>query len=459
MEFHLINHPLDCPVCDQAGECWLQIYYMQHGLYDSRMTDEKVHKPKAVPLGPHVILDAERCILCSRCVRYCDEITHTGELGIFERGDHSEIGLFPGRELDNKYSANVVDICPVGALTDRDFRFQVRVWYLDTAKSICPGCARGCNIEVHVNRRRPHHAEGRRVARLKPRFNADVNRWWICDAGRYGFGFVDAAERLVTPSQRQGGANSDATWDEAIGAVAGALRRARPEEVGVIASPKMSNEDLFALRRLLGLCGIRHAAGQVPPRSPGDEDDFLIRADKNPNSRGAELMGFGGDARAVLEAARARQLKVLWIFGHDLLASALPEREVLEALRAVETVVFTGSNANWTSAHSNWVLPAAAWVEREGTYTNFESRVQRFRQAVEPLGQALAEWEIVGRVLAPLGEAPSATRAEHWFRQLAASVPAFAGLSYQRLGDTGLPLAAGAVAAGHRGAPPSGAAS
>src|SRR5881396_2012567 len=161
MEFHLINHPLDCPVCDQAGECWLQIYYMKHGLYDPRMVDEKVHKPKAVPLGPHVILD---------------------------RGDHSEIGLFPGTTLENKYSANVIDICPVGALTDRDFRFQVRVWYLDTAKSICPGCARGCNIELHTNRARIHHNQGRRVARLKPRFNADVNRWWICDAGRYGFG-------------------------------------------------------------------------------------------------------------------------------------------------------------------------------------------------------------------------------------------------------------------------------
>ncbi len=446
MEFHLINHPLDCPVCDQAGECFLQIYYMKHGLYDPRMKDEKVHKPKAVPLGPHVILDAERCILCSRCVRFCDEVTHTGELGIFERGDHSEIGLFPGRELDNKYSANVVDICPVGALTDRDFRFQVRVWYLDTAKSICPGCARGCNIEVHVNRRRPHHAEGRRVARLKPRFNADVNKWWLCDAGRYGFGSVDAPERLLLPARRQGGTVIDASWDEAIAAVADALRRATPDQIGVIASPKMANEDLAALRRLIELRQIPHVAGQVPPRVAGDQDDFLIRADKNPNSLGAELMGLGGDARAVIEAAGARRLKLLWIFGHDLLAGAVSEREVLEALRVVDTVVFAGSNANWTSAHSHWILPAAAWVEREGTYTSFEGRVQRFRQGIEPLGQALPEWEIVTRVLTALGETPSATRAEHWFRQLAASVPAFAGLSYQLIGDGGHPLAGAAAA-------------
>ena len=445
MEFHLINHPLDCPVCDQAGECWLQIYYMKYGLYDPRMTDEKVHKPKAVPLGPHVILDAERCILCSRCVRFCDEITHTGELGIFQRGDHSEIGLFPGRELDNAYSANVVDICPVGALTDRDFRFQVRVWYLDTTKSICPGCARGCNIEVHVNRRRPHHAEGRRVARLKPRLNEDVNRWWICDAGRYGFGFVDAADRLQMPVRQQGGTSSDTTWDEAIAAMAAPLRRLPADEIGIIASPKMSNEDLFALRRIVDRLGIRHVAAQVPPRVPGDQDDFLIRADKNPNSLGAELMGLGADARTVIEAAGARRIKFLWIFGHDLLAGALPERDVLEALRVVDTVVFTGSNANWTSAHSHWVLPAAAWVEREGTYTNFEGRVQRFRQAAEPLGQSLAEWQIVNRVLAALGEPSVATRAEHWFRELASTVPAFAGLTYQLIGDAGRPLAEAAA--------------
>src|SRR5262245_62550611 len=139
MEFHLINHPLDCPVCDQAGECWLQIYYMKHGLYEPRMADDKVKKPKAVPLGEHVILDAERCILCSRCVRFCDEVSRTGELGIFNRGDHSEIGLFPGTTLDNPYSGNVIDICPVGALTDRDFRFQGRVGYLGAAHPVCPG--------------------------------------------------------------------------------------------------------------------------------------------------------------------------------------------------------------------------------------------------------------------------------------------------------------------------------
>jgi NADH-quinone oxidoreductase subunit G len=436
MEFHLINHPLDCPVCDQAGECWLQIYYMKHGLYDPRMVDEKVHKPKAVPLGPHVILDAERCILCSRCVRFCDEVTTTGELGIFNRGDHSEIGLFPGRTLENKYSGNVVDICPVGALTDRDFRFQVRVWYLDTAPSICPGCARGCNIDVHVNRRRRHHAEGRRVARLKPRFNEAVNRWWMCDDGRYGFHFVDDPTRLTRPTRGAGAQARDVSWDEAIGVVADLLRRA-PEALGVIASPRMANEDLFALRRLLGHSGVSRVGFRVPPAVLGDQDDFLIRADKHPNTRGAELIGLDGDTAALLADARAGRLRHLWVFGYDLFESGWPAAEVEGALSAVETLIFTGTNAHRTSARAHLVLPSTAWVERDGTFTNFEGRVQRFRAAVDPLGEARPEWQVVGALLTALGEEPAASRAQHWFRQLAAAVEPFRALRYEILGEGG----------------------
>jgi NADH-quinone oxidoreductase subunit G len=437
MEFHLVNHPLDCPVCDQAGECWLQIYYMKHGLYDPRMTDEKVHKPKAVPLGPHVILDAERCILCSRCVRFCDEITHTGELGIFNRGDHSEIGLFPGQDLANPYSANVVDICPVGALTDRDFRFQVRVWYLDTAKSICPGCARGCNIDVHVNRRRPHHAHGRRVARLKPRFNEAVNHWWVCDEGRYGYGFVDDPDRVKAPLRREGGRELEIDWEGAVAALTDVLGRHGGDEIAILASPRMANEDLFAVRRLAARRGIRNVAFRVPPPTPGFEDDFLIRADKNPNARGAELIGLDGDAAAILAAARAGRLRCLWVFGHDLFGGPWPEADVQAALRAVPTVIWSGTNANRTSALAHLVLPAAAWVEREGTFTNFQGRVQRFRTVLDPLGAALPEWDVLGRVLGAMGDTSIPSRPEQWFRELAGAIPAFAGLTYQNIGDGG----------------------
>jgi NADH-quinone oxidoreductase subunit G len=429
-------------VCDQAGECWLQIYYMRHGLYDPRMVDEKVHKPKAVPLGPHVILDAERCILCSRCVRFCDEVTKTGELGIFNRGDHSEIGLFPGKTLENKYSGNVIDICPVGALTDRDFRFQVRVWYLDTARSVCNGCARGCNIEVHTSRRRLHHNQGRRIARIKPRHNAEVNQWWICDEGRYGFHWIDDDTRLLAPTRRADGRDVQLGADEAIGALVEALRRYRPEEIGILASPRMSNEDLFALQRLAGQLGIRAVDHRVPPRTAGDEDDFLLRADKNPNRRGAELIGLtGGETGAILDGARQGRIKLLWIFQHDLLDSGLPTSEVTAALAGAEMVVFQGPSANATSAGAHLVLPSAAYVEREGTFTNFQGRVQRFRTVVEPLGDALADWDLLGRVGRALGGADPAlhaTRAEQVFTALAGQVPAFAGLTYRALGDQGL---------------------
>jgi len=445
MEFHLINHPLDCPVCDQAGECWLQIYYMKHGLYDPRMTDAKGHKPKAVPLGPHVMLDAERCILCSRCVRFCDEITRTGEIGIFNRGDHSEIGLFPGTTLENRYSGNVVDVCPVGALTDRDFRFQVRVWYLDRTRSVCAGCARGCNIEIHTSRRRPHHNQGRRVARIKPRFNADVNQWWICDAGRYGFTWIDDESRLIAPMMAGTGGSVQTTWEAAVAAAAQALRGHRPEEIGVIASPQMANEDLYVLRRLLDHLGVSQRDVRVPPREPGDEDDFLIWADKNPNTQGAELVGLvpgpgGLDARGILEAAARKRIKLLWVFQHDLLASGLLESDVQAALAGAECVIFQGTNANGISGRAHLILPSAAYAECDGTFTSFEGRVQRFRAALPPLGGALPGWDILARVGRALGAGDPvfrAERAEHAFNELAAAVPAFAGLSYRTLGDTG----------------------
>ncbi len=445
MEFHLINHPLDCPVCDQAGECWLQIYYMKHGLYEPRMTDEKVHKPKAVPLGPHVMLDAERCILCSRCVRFCDEITGSGELGIFNRGDHSEIGLFPGMTLENMYSGNVIDICPVGALTDRDFRFKVRVWYLRTTKSICPGCARGCNIEIHTNPTRTHHNQGRRVARLKPRFNAEVNRWWVCDAGRYGFGWIDDDSRLTSPGARGGGGADEITWDEALATLSQALGRYRPEEIAILPSPRMSNEDLFLLKRVAEHLRIANVDFRVPPATPGDEDDLLIRADKNPNTRGALLLdlasgGDGVDAAGILRAAAAGRLKLLWVFHHDLFESSWARGDVEAALGGAAMVVFQGTNANETSARAHLVLPSAAYAERDGTFTNFQGRVQRFRAALTPLGEARPDWDIfagLGRVLDTRNPLYTAKRAEQVFAALAASVPPFSGMTYRGLGETG----------------------
>ena len=441
LEFLLANHPLDCPVCDQSGECDLQNFYMNFGLYDPRFREQKVKKKKAVAIGSHVMLDQERCILCSRCVRFTDEISRTGEFGIFNRGDRAELGLYPGQRLDNPYSGNVVDICPVGALTDRNFRFKARVWYLSCAPTVCNGCAQGCNVDIHYVLDRPHLNEGARVLRLKPRYNADVNQWWMCDDGRYGFRWIDDDSRLLAPTRRAAGKDVSLGWDAAVTALVEALKRYRPEEIGILASPQMSNEDLFALQRIaaqLGIGGIDH---RVPPRAPGDEDSLLIRADKSPNRRGAELIGLGqADGHAILGGARQRRVKLLWVFQHDLLDSGWAQADVTAALAAAEMVVFQGPSANATSAGAHLVLPSAAYVEREGTFTNFQGRVQRFRTVMEPLGEAMADWSILGRVGRALGGTDpvfAATRAEQVFAGLAGQVPVFSGMSYRGLRDAG----------------------
>src|SRR5262245_20664762 len=216
MEFFLINHPLDCPICDQAGECRLQEYAVAYGDGESRYTEPKLALAKAVDIGPHVMLDQERCIQCSRCIRFCDEVTKTGELGFFERGERSQIGIFPGKRLDNAYSGNVVDLCPVGALTLKEFRFATRVWYLNNTPTVCGGCARGCNVVVGVGQQQTMMTTigqlDDRIKRIVPRVNEAVNGWWICDEGRLSYEHEQKTPRLEV--SRVSG--NDAAYDDAI---------------------------------------------------------------------------------------------------------------------------------------------------------------------------------------------------------------------------------------------------
>ncbi|MBI2167355.1 MAG: (2Fe-2S)-binding protein [Candidatus Omnitrophica bacterium] len=399
LEFLLANHPLDCPVCDQAGECWLQDYYMKFGLYDGRFYEEKVKKQKAVSIGPTVMLDAERCILCSRCVRFSDEITKTSELGIVSRGDHSEIAVHPDRELDNKYSGNVVDICPVGALTDKDFRFKCRVWYLKSADSICPGCARGCNIQIHYNTDRPQHGSGERVMRLKPRENPEVNQWWICDAGRYGYKSIDH-NRIERPVVRKPDAVQEMDWPQILDEAARKIREAKGK-IGVFVSPQLSNEELSLTRKLFS--GDRFQTFLFSPNPEGDQDDFLIRSDKNPNTKGAELMGFKSTGvEALFKECEEGKIEGLLIFGQDLL-SLLDPRRVEPALNDLLWTVFIGPHHNLMSEAASYVLPSAVYAEKNGTFTNFQGKVQKFNQALEPLGQSRPEGEILKDLADRLG--------------------------------------------------------
>ena len=457
LEFLLANHPLDCPVCDQSGECDLQNFYMNFGLYNPRFREHKVKKKKAVELGPHVMLDQERCILCSRCVRFTDEITKTGEFGIFNRGDRAELGLYPGDVLDNPYSANVVDICPVGALTESDFRFKARVWYLSSAPTICNGCSQGCNVDLHYMLDRPHLNDGSRVVRIKPRYNADVNQWWLCDEGRYGFGWVDQ-ERLTKvrgpsykptdlqthrPTDHQSADSADATWEQALQTISAALAEPDNEQgrsrIGVIASAQLTCEELFLIRQIF-----RDALGaQVTasvPDEPGSSDDFLIKADKNPNTLGATILGLTGpdapEAEQLVDAAIDGNLDVLWVCGHDLV-KLFGEEKVRQISENVSLFVYSGTNENPTVPLAHWVLPSAAYVEKDGTFVNCHGRVQRISRAFPPLDDSREDWRFLLELAGKLGLSFDWRGPEGIFQGLAETVTSFEGLSYDRIGADG----------------------
>lgn len=425
LEFLLINHPVDCPVCDQAGECWLQDYYMKHGLYNSRLNEDKVSKPKAVPIGPNVMLDAERCILCSRCVRFTDEISKTRELGIANRGDHSEIQVFPGKQLDNPYSGNVVDICPVGALTDRDFRFKIRVWYLKSGDSLCNGCARGCNVQIHYNLDRPQHGAGR-IKRLKPRYNPEVNQWWMCDEGRYGYKFHDE-DRIWAARRNQ----NQALESEVLREVSDALKS--PTKTAVFLSPQMSNEELFLARKLFRDESKLSQILLVSPKPEGIEDELLRKADKNPNKKGAENLGFCYDLPAlqkVMEQTGNGNIENWIIFGQDLLTLFPKSKEIFSKLKQS---VFIGSNENETSRQSSHVIPSTTYVEKSGTFTNFEGRVQSFGKIVEPLGESQSEIQILTELAQALGLNWKVKKSEEVYKDMSATEKAFPEKNYAEL--------------------------
>jgi NADH-quinone oxidoreductase subunit G len=444
LEFLLINHPLDCPICDKAGECKLQDYYMDHGLYSSRMYDKKWVKGKVIDIGT-LILDQERCILCSRCVRFCDEVVGDQELGFIDRGFRKTITTFMGQPLKNHYTGNLVDVCPVGAFNDKDFRFQVRVWYLSDTDSICPGCSRGCNIEVHHTTRRFRY-EHKRVYRLVPRFNDEVNGHWMCDFGRHGYKFVDDPERLLMPKVREADGFRQVSWAEAVTRSSEFLRKTieahGPEAVAVIPSAQSSNEDLFVLRKLFreGL-GVANIDYRVPPAEEGYEDDILIKADKNPNSHGCSDLELvpsegGRDLEAILAGCREGSVKVLVVSHHDL-GHLFQDGGQEEALKNLEALIFLGALPASTQALSDVVLPSAVYVEREGTFTNFAGHVQRFWKALEPLGEALAEWDIWTGMAQAMGIECNYRRAEEAFEALAREVDPYKGLSYGSLGKKG----------------------
>jgi NADH-quinone oxidoreductase subunit G len=456
MELLLINHPLDCPICDQAGECFLQDYSFGYGRGDARTSSPRRKGPKRVDIGPRVVFDQERCILCRRCVRFTKEISETEELRVFGIGDRSHIGTFPGKPLDNDYSINTADICPVGALLSKEFHHKLRVWFLEETESVCASCSNGCNVKIGAYRNQ--------VWRMVPRRNDAVNETWMCDHGRLNFGYVHDPSRVRVPLVR-GAAKKGApqlvrtTIDDAIESAAALLRQTLdahgPQAIGVIGSPHLTNEESFRLARL-----VRDAIGTpnfdlVVPL--GASDDFLIKTEKAANGRGSRDVGVkpgpdGKDAAAMLAAAATSELKLLFVVGSADVVSVLGEEAVDRALGGVANLIAQDVLPSRITERADVVLPGLTWAEKDGSFTNHAGRVQRIRKAIDPVAESLSDGEIFSRLHALL-RAESARSAEFEPRaalnEVASAVPRYQGLSFDRLGSLGVPSAPAGDEASH----------
>jgi NADH-quinone oxidoreductase subunit G len=448
MEFLLINHPLDCPICDQAGECGLQDYSFKHGQAFSRFRfeDKRIYPEKErIPLGPHVLLNMNRCIQCTRCVRFTQEVSKSGELGFFARGAHAEIGTFPGKALDGPLSANVVDICPVGALTSTEFRFAERVWYLDKKPSLCTGCDVGCNITIE-------HRRGA-IRRYKPRFNAEVNDYWMCDYGRGTFARYEHIQRLRGPRVRREAEPAPASWDDALDLVATRLRAAASGSAAMLGTGFLSTEEAFLLRVLADRLESPHrgvVAAPGPVRAIPRPHGWIRGDEAAPNRRGCELAGLvplegGLGAAELLDGDGAARCDVLLIAGGDLGARADDAAAVVR-LRAAKFLVVLDWADSALARAADVALPTATHAERSGTFVNVEGRLQRFDRAFAPKGETRPAAEALLALLGRLDrEYRSVTATAQAFARMAAAVPALHGLEFDRLPPSG--VAIGATAA------------
>ena len=425
MEFLLINHPLDCPICDQAGECRLQEFSVEYGQAESRFLEHKVKKPKNVELGPRVTLDGERCILCTRCIRFMKEVANDDVLGIVDRGSFNTIACHPDRILDSNYSLNTVDICPVGALTSSDFRFKMRVWFLKEIKTIDVNCGTGSNIIIG--------SRENVIYRITPRENNDVNGVWLPDSHRLNFKYVNDERRLKQPTVK----GQSVDWRTAIAIAGEILKSKSSDQLWLVASGRSTNEELFLASRLAEALEMQKQH-DILPRN-GAADGLLVAADRNPNTTGAKLLGLttskpGGRFKKLVDGVRNGTIKVVLTLGEDLTKTGLTE----EDLAKLEAIIALDILPNKTTPHATVLLPASAWCEKRGSMINLKGRLQRLNRAVQPPGDARDDWEILRDLIQSVSGSNGLFAIEDVFKAMAAELKELDGLSLSRIGDLGL---------------------
>ena len=406
MEYLLINHPIDCPVCDQAGECSLQDYSYKYGRSTSRFEDDKIKQPKK-DIGPNVLLYSDRCIMCSLCVRFTREVSGTSEIGIFGRGNQEQIDVFPGNPLDNELSANVIDLCPVGALLDKDFLFEQRVWYLTETPSIDGITASGDNISIH-------HNEGQ-IYRIKPRTNMQVNKWWISDEIRYGWKFAHSDDRLRSPARQQYNVQVECGWDRAYGDARDGLQKVvnekGPGSLALMVSPMLSCEEAYLLASFLRGLDQQALLAVGPVPIEGQDKTFpggyTVYSEKCPNSRGVRsaLDDFDGqvlDYQALLDQLNDKQSNIGGVVLTGNYPAAWPSNDLAKAVNK-RFLLMIDTLANSLSARADVLLPGATWAEKSGTFENANNLLQSFDQAINVIEQAKNEGQIALDLAAACG--------------------------------------------------------
>ncbi len=392
LEFLLAEHPLDCPICDQAGDCKLQDYYEDYGLYESQFSEVKDKHDKKVDLGKHLIHDQERCVLCRRCVRFLCEVTGTEDLGVFERGSHTEVNLYLDNQVDNNYSGNLAQICPVGAITDKDFRFQTRSWFLEEAESICPLCSRGCSIQIGYHPGFSRFSLPKRVYRIRAKTNETVNGYWICDLGRYGYRYLDE-NRATNLKARD--SQSRIQWDAAVTLLSEKIKRLyymkRTSRITVILNSALTNEELYLAGKIFqkDLTDVNIFFADAAPESG---DDVLLTSERTPNRRGALELGF--DLKPVDMDILSSQTDLVIIFGtHILETHSLSD--LSNAMENIPAKFVLAPHTSDLDPMVDMVLPSTHIAEKAGSLTNIDGLVQSFQSALHPLGESQAEWQVL----------------------------------------------------------------